>query len=147
MKTRDDSQGGQAIIEFALVLPILLLILGGIIELGILFYNKQVLTNASREGARAGIAYVLNTTGNKIPPKSIQETVRVYCTNRLITFGELVQPIVDPVETPESLKYPDDLIVSVSYPYEMMLSKLLNLFGADMGPTINLQAKTVMQME
>jgi Flp pilus assembly protein TadG len=42
-------ENGGSLIEFAIVLPIMLLLVGGIIEFGILYYNKQVLTNASRE--------------------------------------------------------------------------------------------------
>jgi len=45
---------GSVVIEMALVLPLLLLIVAGIVDLGILFWEKEVLTNASREGARAG---------------------------------------------------------------------------------------------
>lgn len=41
--------------EFALVLPVLLLILFGIIEFGLVMFDQAVITNASREGARAGI--------------------------------------------------------------------------------------------
>lgn len=55
------TERGAALVEFALVFPILLLLLMGIVEFGLLFYNKQVLTNASREGARAGIAYATKT--------------------------------------------------------------------------------------
>jgi Flp pilus assembly protein TadG len=43
---------GQAIIEFALVLPLLLLVLLGITEFGRAFYTLNVLTQAAREGAR-----------------------------------------------------------------------------------------------
>ncbi len=39
---------GQALAEFALTAPLLLLLIFGIIEFGILFYNKAVITNASR---------------------------------------------------------------------------------------------------
>jgi Flp pilus assembly protein TadG len=45
-----------AAVEFALVLPILLLLLGGIIDYGRFFFTQLQLTNAAREGARAGIA-------------------------------------------------------------------------------------------
>ena len=48
------SQRGAQIVEFALVLPFLLLILFLIIDFGFLVYNKAVITNASREAARAG---------------------------------------------------------------------------------------------
>ncbi len=50
---------GQSLVEFALVLPILLLILVGILEFGIAFRTFQVVTNAAREGARTA---VLGTT-------------------------------------------------------------------------------------
>ena len=53
MKTK--RQSGQALVELALVLPLLLILAFGIVEFGLLMYNKAVITNASREGARVGI--------------------------------------------------------------------------------------------
>lgn len=49
-----DERGASAV-EFALLLPILMMILFGIIEFGMALYKQAVLTNASREGARLGI--------------------------------------------------------------------------------------------
>ena len=43
---------GQAMVEFALVLPILIGLICGIIDFGWLFYNYLSLQNACREGAR-----------------------------------------------------------------------------------------------
>src|SRR5260370_15552285 len=54
-KVSRKKQKGVAAVEFALVAPILLLIVFGIIELGIGMYDKAVGTNAAREGARPGI--------------------------------------------------------------------------------------------
>ena len=45
---------GQAIVEFAIVLPLLLLILCGIIDFGWIFYNQLSLQDCTREGARYG---------------------------------------------------------------------------------------------
>lgn len=45
---------GQALTEFALILPFLLVIVGGIVDWGLAFFVGQVIENASREGARAG---------------------------------------------------------------------------------------------
>ena len=62
MKTKriiTDQKGG-ALIELAIVLPLLVLLLIGAVEFGILYYNKQVITNASREGARAGIIDIMS---------------------------------------------------------------------------------------
>ncbi|HHU90922.1 MAG TPA: pilus assembly protein [Clostridiaceae bacterium] len=43
---------GQSLVETAIVLPILILIVMGIIEFGLLFNNYIIIANASREGAR-----------------------------------------------------------------------------------------------
>ena len=48
-------EDGQAMLEFALVLPIFLLILCGIIDFGWLFYNQLALNNICREGARYAV--------------------------------------------------------------------------------------------
>ena len=52
--TRLNERGASAV-EFALLLPVLMLILFGIIEFGMVMYSREVLTNAISEGARAGI--------------------------------------------------------------------------------------------
>jgi hypothetical protein len=46
---------GQALLEFALVLPVLLLLVFGIIEFGLIFFDNLVITQAAREGARVGV--------------------------------------------------------------------------------------------
>ena len=46
---------GAAAVEMALVLPILLLLVGGIIDFGRFFFTQVQITNAAREGARAAI--------------------------------------------------------------------------------------------
>jgi Flp pilus assembly protein TadG len=49
------NQRGAVAAEFALLLPVLLTILFGIMEFGMIMYGREVVTNATREGARAGI--------------------------------------------------------------------------------------------
>jgi Flp pilus assembly protein TadG len=49
-----NSQRGAAAIEFALVLPLLLTLVLGSIDWGWYFFIDQLVTNAAREGARAG---------------------------------------------------------------------------------------------
>lgn len=49
---RLNSEKGQATVEFALVLPLLLLLLCGIIDFGWIFGNKLLAENAVREAAR-----------------------------------------------------------------------------------------------
>ncbi len=46
---------GAELIEMALVLPILLLLVAGIMDFGFLFLRFEVVTNAAREGARVAV--------------------------------------------------------------------------------------------
>lgn len=45
---------GAAVVEFALVLPLLLTIVFGTIEWGYYFFTREIVINSAREGARAG---------------------------------------------------------------------------------------------
>jgi Flp pilus assembly protein TadG len=47
---------GQGLVEFALTLPLLILIMVGILDLGRIYFAYMSIVNASREGARAGAA-------------------------------------------------------------------------------------------
>jgi Flp pilus assembly protein TadG len=49
------SERGQALLETALVLPVVLLIAVGIFEFGRAFQTWQIITNAAREGARIAV--------------------------------------------------------------------------------------------
>jgi Flp pilus assembly protein TadG len=74
------NEKGTGIVEFAIILPLLILLIFGMVEFGFFLYNQAVITNASREGARAGIVQALArpTVGE------IQNVVNVYCTGHLI---------------------------------------------------------------
>ena len=49
------SESGAELVEFALTLPLLLLIVLGMIEFGFVFQQYEVVTNAAREGARIAV--------------------------------------------------------------------------------------------
>ncbi|MBW2135250.1 MAG: pilus assembly protein, partial [Deltaproteobacteria bacterium] len=55
---------GVAVVEMAIVLPLLLLFVGGVIDFGFGFWYKQTLTWASRVGAREAAVQVLAWDGN-----------------------------------------------------------------------------------
>jgi Flp pilus assembly protein TadG len=75
--SRYKQQWGSATVEMAIILPLLLLLVFGIAEFGIALYRQEVLTNASREGARAGI--VLSTPA--VTTAQIQNAVTNYLTS------------------------------------------------------------------
>jgi Flp pilus assembly protein TadG len=51
---REPPEHGAAALEFAIVLPVLLTLLCGTIDWGYYFYSREIVVNASREGARVG---------------------------------------------------------------------------------------------
>jgi Flp pilus assembly protein TadG len=59
---RSDRKRGQAMVEFALVIPIFMLVLSGILDFGFALYSRMTVINAAREGARAAIMVPDNTT-------------------------------------------------------------------------------------
>ena len=61
---RAAARRGVAAVEFAVILPLLLLLLVGIWELGRIIHVQQTINNAARDGARLGAqANVVSTTG------------------------------------------------------------------------------------
>ena len=52
MKNDKSKQGGQGLVEFAVVLPVFLLVLFGIFDAGFLVYHNSALSQGAREGAR-----------------------------------------------------------------------------------------------
>src|SRR5438093_7131634 len=51
----DDNERGAVLVEFALVLPLLLVLFAGMFDLGLAFQQYQAVTNAAREGARMAV--------------------------------------------------------------------------------------------
>lgn len=58
LASEGEAHRGQALVEFVTVLLPLLLIIVGIVQFGLLFGANVTLTNAAREGARAGTIYL-----------------------------------------------------------------------------------------
>lgn len=64
MSAPTDEERGAGLVEFALVLPVLIIILFGVIEFGIAFNRAQAVEAAAREGAR--LASISTTTQGDI---------------------------------------------------------------------------------
>ena len=54
-RSRSDHQGGQSLVEFALIIPLFLLIVAGMVDFGMGLYSNMTVINAAREGARMSI--------------------------------------------------------------------------------------------
>lgn len=137
MATRNPAQNeqGTTMVEFAIIVVVLLSIVFGIIEFGVLLFDQHVLTNASREGARAAVV----SRVPRLPESDVIDVVEHYCQQHLVTFGDsaLLTTVVDRNGT----SFGDDLEVTVTYPFSFLV---LSNFG--LGP-VTLTAVTRMKME
>jgi Flp pilus assembly protein TadG len=132
------TQNGASAVEFALVLPLLLLLAFGIIEFSLALYDKAMISHASREGARAGVAF-------RIPPvtdEEIANVVDVYLGTSLISFGAAA--VAATTVTRAGSDPGDELRVSVDYTYTFFL---IPNFITDLTGGVHLVASTVMRME
>ena len=73
---------GAIAVEFAILLPVFLLLVGGILDFGHAFYIKQVVSNASREGARYGARYTTNTAGTHLIPTAFSPTIASWVSSK-----------------------------------------------------------------
>jgi len=149
IKKRDES--GGSLIEFAIISPLLFVILFGIIEFGILLYDKAMITNASREGARAGIVFdtALRNEDHSVNTGAVQEKVNQvvadYCADNLVSFKSGAEPTVA-VSIGGAAGQP--LVVSVGYPFHFLVfSNIIALIGGGLEDLVNLRAETVMRLE
>jgi Flp pilus assembly protein TadG len=134
MIKKTKGQRGASAIEFAIILPVLLVILVGIMEFGYVMYAKEVITNASREGARRGIVF----SDPRPTDAEIVQAVNDYCSNLIPTATVTTQV------TRVGDAAGDPLTVSVNYLHSFWV--LHNLAFGIAGP-IDLGAETVMRME
>lgn len=75
-------ESGVAAVEMAIIFPLFLLLLFGMIQFGMGWFYKQTITNAAREGARLGIVI-------RIPPvteAAITSHIEDYLTNSGFTI-------------------------------------------------------------
>jgi len=140
------NQRGVSALEFTILAPLLFVLVFGIVEFGLLFYDKAMLTNASREGARAGII----AKSPRVTISEIKQVVLNYAQSHLITFGSdtLEEDNIDVNPDPSGLSFGDDLTVTVNYQYDFLVLPNFGALGwGNLGDPITLTAVTVMRME
>lgn len=114
--------------ELALLLPVLLLLLGGIIEFGRVFHAYLVITSASREGARSA---VVGETYEEIEEKVFSAATTL--DEEKLSFSL----------EPENYSRGDMLTVTVAYSVDLVFP----FSGALVPDPFPLQAATTMRVE
>ncbi len=139
---------GAATVEFALILSVLLLLFAGILDFGHAWYMRQVITNASREGARYGITYRTDTNGARIAPTNLAPSISSYLLNDY-KLASTLPADASPLITPSGAGYTsknkgDPLEVKVTATKTWFIVSSL---VPGLGKQITLSATTVMLLE
>jgi Flp pilus assembly protein TadG len=149
---------GQAIIEMALTLPLLLVIVLGIFDFGLMFQRYEVVTNAAREGARVGVLPDYTPTLARaraldyLAVGGITGTTRgsvASCAGALVAESRCVSAVVGETTITGSspLKTVNQITVTVEYDHRFTwVGPILNLFGGSLGVS-RLRAVSTMRME
>ena len=131
---RSKKEEGAGLVEFAILAPLFVMLLFGLLEFGLAIYNKGVITNASREGARFGVVYAT--------PRKTQGEIVARVQEYLTKAGFTDTANINVTGAQSSSGNP--LSVTVTYPYQF---QVLPNFVANFTGSPNLTANTVMLME
>lgn len=128
---------GAAAVEFAIVAPLFFMLVLGMIEIGRMVMVQQILTNASREGARVA---VLDPPPGGTTRTDVENKVNSYLAAANI-HGATVTTIPD---EPSTATYGQPVTVTVSVPTSAIswIPRPVYVVGDK-----NLQATTVMRRE
>lgn len=142
-------RAGQAMVEFALVVPIFLLLVIGVIEFGRAWNLQQTITDAAREGARRAVVFdptltvaeVQTAVKAKIQAAGFDSTLATIvwqdCTAACTALADF-----------NALNRGDVLNVQVQMPYRFIFLKpLMNLANTSSDGSLTLQTATQMRKE
>ena len=115
MFNRDCRNKGGSMVELMLLLPVLVLILSGIVDLGRVYHDYIVISNASREGARYASHFPNNETGIKTTARDEAVSTGVPISTSLISVVGLNAPSGNPIT------------VTVRYPFRTILASIVGV--------------------
>jgi Flp pilus assembly protein TadG len=138
---RSSSETGNALLEMAFVLPVLLLLIAAIMDFGFLFLQYEVVTNAAREGSRVGVLPDYQTA-------DIEQRVRDYLTAGGLADAAATGVAYNTVALPGSGLNVNVVTVTVQYPGQFMfLGPISTLIRGGPYGNVTLRASSSMRVE
>ena len=117
---------GQSAVELAITLPILLLLMLGLVNLGVLMHAQIVLTNAAWEGARAGATLTDPTHGDEEIVGAVRRSLSGLDSGR-VTIAIEPEQDESPRDLPGPMPRGQPLSVSLEYRLTMSLPVLVEV--------------------
>ncbi len=133
---RTSAERGASAVEFALVLPLLFLIIAGIIDLSRLMFYSAIATNVAREGARAAV--VLD------PGSATYNPANVSTRAQAAAWG--LNPARLTVTPPTTCDIDKNLTVKVVYDFDwLILGPAMEMIGSGPSSLGDIGAKSTMR--
>ncbi|MGC9350030.1 MAG: TadE/TadG family type IV pilus assembly protein [Anaerolineae bacterium] len=133
------SERGQQLVEFALILPVLLLLLLGIMEFGIVIFSYDTIANVGREVARYGAVHPYEIDEPDEFDTFRKEEIDRWTTG-IITERLHITPTLNAGEWLTST-----IRVTVTYEYRFLTGPMIRAVGGD--PNLTLRTVTTMRTE
>ena len=139
-RSRLASSRGAQLVEMALLMPVLLLMLAGMFDIGFLLNHYAVVTNAAREGARAASVPGWNED-------DVEARVNQYLSAAGLSLDG-VDTEVNPVEVEAGTRTFNAVEVEVTYPYNyLILDTIAAMFKAEPDEGVTVTARATMRAE
>lgn len=136
---KQSGSSGQALVEFALLVPFLLIILMGVFEVGRAWQRYQIITDVAREGGRLAAIAARNSLVT-------EDSVRTVITGELDGAGlDATLATVEFENFTSGFGIGQEVSVFIDYPHNFVLiGPLMDAFrGTDPGPAVgNISLKT-----
>jgi Flp pilus assembly protein TadG len=127
-RRRKSNSKGQSMVELAIVLPILLLVVCGIIDFGWVFSNSMITSYGTREGARFGTIVADKSDA------AAQIKDRVFAVTPAFSHSGMV---VTTVFTNTAIPQDGDVKVTVKYTFPLLTPMAQMLFGSNTYSAVN----------
>lgn len=131
------TERGASAVEFAIVLPVLFLVIAGIVDFGRAYQAQVQLTNAAREGARAAVILPLGST----PAPTTEVAARVSAALPGVTDASVTPSYCPSLANPTARA-----TVVVTRPFQwIVLGPAMRMFGSSFVDNGTMSATGVMQ--
>jgi Flp pilus assembly protein TadG len=147
LRRRLGSERGAELIEFALVLPMLLLVFAAIVDFGLLFQRYLTMSNAAREGARIAVLQAAGYTQADVQNR-VTQYVREGTGDMTLTPTAAVTPVnIDPDGAgPIPPFSAAQVTVTMTHSY-MVLGPVSGMLGGGSFTSITLAVRSTMRIE
>jgi len=120
IQRRPRRRAGQSVVELAITLPLLLVLMLGLVNLGILMHAQIVLTNAAWEGARAGATIIDPVHGDEEIIGAVQRSLSGLDASR-VTIDIDPEQDESPRDQPGPMPRGQPLTIGLEYRLKMSL--------------------------